>query len=100
MLDGFEHPREIQGIVKSYGARHLSNGKAGVAQQTAGLVDAIGLQVGVGGNTEILLECSIQLTAADTHVVGDIVDADIAGVVVLDKSECVGHIGMVGVACV
>ena len=77
-MEGFG---EIQPIFKAYGCGDGRDGEGGMLQEVAGLLDAEGSQVFLGGFLEYGDKGAEQVAAANAHIGGDVLDGDRVGVV-------------------
>ena len=80
----FKDSGKVQRIAESHRTRHLRYRKIAPAQKAASLIDTVFLQIVMGRKAKAGHECSVQLTAADTCIPGQIHYADIVGIIVLN----------------
>ena len=97
-LGFFEYPRKIKLVKESYRYRNLGNGKLRGAQQRTGFVDALAGQIVNRALSHVAHEHPVQMASAYPDSFGNVIDADVLGVVELDVLDGVEHILGTGIS--
>ena len=84
---GLELAGEIGIILKTHAVGNLADAFVCRPQKLAGPVDPVIEQIDLGGEADIPLEHLVKIGPVDVNKIGDVLDADLAGIVVVNIVE-------------